>query len=215
MAMIFADEFDKSKEERSIEFGFEPLSSSVLRIDTFLFTSIIKVCFDTVDKKIKKAQIERILTAENWFEHFKDKKTGRRVLSESELIEHKHELITAILLAKMDYDVVFAPKAMFSRNEKKFDVFLIRGSIIFKADLKSISSKNPDTIANRIKGGSEQVSRVVIDITSDIEKNVLIDGLRSGVERNDLIKEILLLYKNRFYRLPKDLILSKGIYSLL
>lgn len=100
------------------------------------------------------------------------------MLAESELIEHKHELTTATLLAKINYDVVFAPKAMFSRNEKKFDVFLIRGSIIFKADLKSISSKNPDTIANRIKGGSEQASRVVIDITSDIEKNVLIDGLR-------------------------------------
>lgn len=115
----------------------------------------------------------------------------------------------------MDYHVVFAPKAMFLRNEKKFDIFLIKESSIFKADLKSISSKNPDTIANRIKGGSEQASRLVIDITSDIEKNDLIDGLRSGVERNDLIKEIMLLYKSKFYRLPKDLILSKKIYNIL
>ncbi len=205
----------KPEEERNIELGFEPQPSSLLLIDILLFTSIIKACFDAADRKIKKAQIERLLGAKDWFEHFKDKKTGRRVLSEAELIEHRHELITATLLAKVDYDIVFAPKAMFHRNEKKFDVFLMRDTIIFKADLKSISSKNPDTIANRIKGGSQQASRVVIDITSDVERNVLIDGLRGGVERNSLIKEILLFYKSRFYRLSKELILSKKIYNML
>ncbi|MCW3108786.1 MAG: hypothetical protein JWQ09_3292 [Segetibacter sp.] len=205
----------KPEEERDIQLGFEPEHPSLLLVDILLFTAIIKACFETADKKIKKAAIEKILSSEDWFEHFRDKKTGRRVLSETELIEHKHELITATLLAKMDYDVVFAPKAMFARSEKKFDVFLMRAGIILKADLKSISSKNPDTIANRIKGGSEQASRVVIDITSDVEKNALVNGLRSGVERNKLIKEILLLYKSRFYRLPKDLILSKKIYNIL
>lgn len=69
--MNLEDEFNKLKEERNIEFGFEPLHSSVLLVDILLFNSIIKVCFETVDKKIKKAQIERLLTAANWVEHFK------------------------------------------------------------------------------------------------------------------------------------------------
>ena len=137
------------------------------------------------------------------------------MLSETEFIEHKHELETAILLAQVNYDVVFAPRGMFKRQEKKFDIFLLRDTVILKADLKNITSKNPDTIAKRIKGGSDQANRVVIHINSDIEKRDLIDGLRSGVERNSLIKEILLFYKRRYYRLPKSLILSREIFKIL
>lgn len=212
--MNFEEDLEQSEEE-SVEFGFEPAPSAILLVGILMFTTIIKACFNTTDKKIKAAQIEKILGAQDWIEHYKDKKTNRRVLSETEFIEHKHKLTTAALLAKMNYDVAFAPKAMFERTEKKFDVFLFRDTIIFKADLKSVSSKNADTIANRIKGGSEQATRVVIDITSDIEKKDLIDGLRSGVERNHLIREVLLFYNSRFYRLPKYLILSKNIYQVL
>jgi hypothetical protein len=104
---------------------------------------------------------------------------------------------------------------MFTREQKKFDIFLLKDSVILKADLKSITSKNPDTIAKRIIGGSDQASRVVIHINSDIERKDLIDGLRSGVERNGLIKEILLFYKGKYYRLPKNLILSREIFRIL
>lgn len=136
-------------------------------------------------------------------------------MCESDYIEHVHEKKTVNLLIEFDYDVVFAPKAMFKRDEKKFDIFLIRDTIILKADLKAVTSKNPDTIAKRIIEGSGQASRVVLDICSDIERNQLIDGLRSGVERNKLIVEILLIYKNRFYRLSKNLILSTNIYGII
>ena len=93
--------------------------------------------------------------------------------------------------------------------------FLIKKIVILKADLKSITSKNPDTISKRIRGGSEQASRLVVQINSDIEVKNLIDGLRGGVLRHDLIKEILLFYKSRFYRLPKSLIVSKEIFKVL
>jgi hypothetical protein len=92
---------------------------------------------------------------------------------------------------------------------------MIRDTIILKADLKYITSKNPDTIAKRIRGGSEQAPRIVVDISSNINEKELIDGLRSSVERNSLIREILLIYKGKFYRLPKTLILSKAIFKIL
>jgi len=44
--------------------------------------------------------------AAEWYEHHRDKETGRRVLSESEFIEHEHERLTAIRLAQVKYDVV-------------------------------------------------------------------------------------------------------------
>lgn len=186
----------------------------------FLFSDITGIlilfnsCFEAIGVSQRKNRIKKLL-AVGWKEHYVDSHNGRRVLSETEFIEHKHELNTAICLAQVNYDVVFAPRGMFTRNEKKFDIFLLRDTIILKADLKNITSKNPDTIANRIKGGSDQASRVVIHISSDIEKKNLVDGLRSGVERNSLIKEILLFYKSKFYRLPKSMILGKEIYKVL
>ena len=122
---------------------------------------------------------------------------------------------TAICLAQMNYDVVFAPSGVFSRGTKQFDVYLLRDSIVLEADLKCVSSKNPLTIASRIEEGSEQAARVVIEIASDIESKMLIQGLRSGIYKNDLIREILLIYKRKLYRLPKSLIMSKRIFDIL
>ena len=203
------------KEEQPFEIGFEPVGSLFLFADIIGLIALIKRCVEIADQKIKRAEIQRLLSAADLVEITYCSRTGRRVLCESDYIEHAHEKRTVNLLTEFDYDVIFAPKAMFKRDEKKFDVFLIRDTVILKADLKAITSKKPDTIAKRIKSGSEQASRVVIDICSDIDKNTLIDGLRSGVERNNLIVEILLIYKNRFYRLPKKLILSKSVYNII
>lgn len=172
-------------------------------------------CFEKISTAQRKSYINKILGSYEWVEHYNDKTYGRRVLSESTIIEYKHELLTAICLAKVNYDVIFAPDCMFERGQKRFDIFLIRDTIILKADLKSISSKNPDTIAKRIKEGTEQASRIVLHVNSDIEKKNLINGLKSGVERNVQIKEILLFYKHRFYRLPKNLILSNRLLKII
>jgi len=205
---------DQSSEDRAVELGFEPARDVFLLLNISLFAAAIKACREAVTARIRRAEIQKLL-AIGWFEHYKDKKTGRRVLSESNFIEHDHEKRTAICLAQMNYDVIFAPAGMFQRGKKKFDIYLLRDTVILEADLKCISSKNPLTIAYRIKEGSEQASRVVVDIKSDIYTNDLIDGLRSGTGKNNLIKEIFLFYKNKFYILPKNLIWSKQIYNIL
>ena len=187
----------------------------VLFIDIIFFSATIKSCYEAINGKIKKIQIKKILNAADWYEHYRDKETGRRVLSESEFIEHEHEKLTAIRLAQMNYDVVFAPKGIFKRSQKKFDVYLFRDTVILEADLKYIVSKNPDTISRRIKDGCDQASRIVIDINSVVDKKDLIQGLKSGVYKNNLVKEILLFYKNKFYRLPKSLIESKRLYEII
>jgi hypothetical protein len=162
-----------------------------------------------------QAEINKILSLSAWKERYKDHSTGRRVLSEKAAIEYDHELRTAICLAQMHYDIIFAPLGMFQRDQKKFDVYLIKNTVLLEADLKCITSMNPDTISKRIIGGSEQASRLVVDIRSNILSVNLIDGLRSGTEKNPLIKEILLLYRKRLYVLPKTLICSKRIFEVL
>ena len=201
--------------ERIFETAYEQASGRLIFIDITIFMGLLKPCFEAVGNKLKKNKIDNLLGSKEWYEHYLDKSRGTRVLSESNFIEHQHELKTAISLANKGYDILFAPKGMFERTQKKFDIFIIKNHILLKADLKSISSKNPDTIANRIKGGSEQASRVVIEITSNIEKKELISGLRSGIFKNIQLKEIFLFYNGYFYILPKELIDSKRIYTTL
>jgi hypothetical protein len=147
------------------------------------FIAAVRAYYKSINAKSKRKEVERILALSDWCEHYKDKQTGRRVLSE--------------------------------RDQKRFDVYLLRDTIILEADLKCIFSKNPDTIGNRIVSGSDQASREVLDIRSDLQLNDLIDGLRSGTGKNKLIKEILLFYKNGLYILPKNLIWSKRIFDIL
>jgi hypothetical protein len=186
-----------------------------LLIDVTLFASAIRAYYRSINAKNKRKEVARILALADWFEHYKDKTTGRRVLSESSRIEHEHERQTAISLAQMNYDVVFAPSGLFKRDQRRFDVYLLRDVIVLEADLKCIFSLNPDTIGQRIVGGSDQAPRLVVDIRSSISIKDLIDGLRSGTVRNDLIKEIMLFYKKKLYILPKSLIKSKRIFDIL
>jgi hypothetical protein len=213
---VEAGQSSESEKRESIELGFEPESKPVLLlVDIAFFITAIKACYDAADARGKKEQIKKLLSSAEWFVHYCDKHTGRSVLSESSKIEYAHEKNTAIRLAQMNYDVVFAPAGMFKRNDKRFDVYLLRDTIILEADLKCISTTLPDTIAKRIISGSEQAARIVLDVKSAISPEALIDGLRSGTGRNDRIKEVLLFYKNKFYRLPKKLIWSKRIYEIL
>ena len=204
-----------NNEERIFETGFKPVSVNYLFIDLMLFTSLLKPCLETIGRKARQAAIDKLLTTIQWHRHYSSRTTGNKVLAESGYVEHDHEMKTACSLADKGYDILFAPQALFKRNEKRFDIFLIKNHVILKADLKCITSKNPDTIAKRILQGSEQASRIVVEIASDIGKKQLIDGLRSGVQNNKLIKEILLFYNRHFYQLPKDLIISKRIFELL
>jgi hypothetical protein len=130
-------------------------------------------------------------------------------------LEYDHELRTAICLAQLNYDIIFVPIGMFKRGQKKFDIYIARDTVLLEADLKCIASMNPDTIAKRIVTGSEQAARLVLDIRSDIKYTDLIDGLRSGMEKSDMIKEVLLLYRKKFYILPKNLISSKRIFDII
>jgi hypothetical protein len=165
--------------------------------------------------RARRNEIQRILKATDWYVHYIDKKTGRRVLSDLNRIEHDHERRTAINLARMNYDVVFVPIGLFKRERKKFDIYLLRDPVILEADMKSVISTNPDTIGNRIIDGSNQASRVVLDVQSAISAMDLIDGLRSGTGKNDLIKEVLMFYRNKFYILPINLIWSKRIFEII
>lgn len=206
---------DEMNDENLIHKEFEEGVRGHMFLDVTLFYILLKSFYETVNSKAKRVLIKKMFESGDWVEHYLDKETGRRVLSESSIIEHPHEKQTAIRLARMDFDVLFAPKGVFPRGNKKFDVYLLRDTVILEADLKCIFSKNPYTMAGRIREGSEQASRIVLDVVSEMDKKNLILGLRSGIYKNGLVREILLFYKNKYYRLPKTLIESKQIFEII
>ncbi len=160
-------------------------------------------------------KIAKLLSMNGWITHHQDRKTKCVVLATCEEFEYPHEHHTCKKLTAADYNVILVPKGYFKRNEKKFDVFLCREHIFLESDLKCITTANVDTIGKRIKEGSEQSSRLVLDIISPVKKTELIDGLKTGCERNKALTEIMLFYNSCFYRLKKDLVLSRNIYKVI
>src|ERR1700744_524770 len=96
-----AGQSSEAEKNGPIEFGFEPESKPVLLlVDIVFFITAIKACYDAADARGKKEQIKKLLSSMEWFVHYCDKHTGRRVLSESSKIEYAHEKSTAICLAQ-------------------------------------------------------------------------------------------------------------------
>ena len=206
---------DEMNDENLIHKEFEEGVRGHMFLDVTLFYTLLKSFYEAVNRKVKRALIQKMFESGEWVEHYLDKETGRRVLSESNIIEHAHEKQTAIRLARMNFDVLFAPKGVFVRGSRRFDVYLLRDTIILEADLKCIFSKSPYTMAGRIREGSEQASRIVLDVVSEMDKKSIIQGLRGGVYKNGLVKEVFLFYKNKYYHLPKELIESKRIFEII
>lgn len=169
-----------------------------------------------IETKPKKEELIRKLhELKGLVLHHSDKDTGRKILHAYPEFQYNHEFHTAKKIVSEDYDVLFLPDGYFKRSEKKFDVLVSKRHILLQADLKCISSENSDTVGNRIREGSEQASRVVLDIHSNIDKRNLIEGLKTGCERNRDIVEIWLFFSKRFYILPKNQILSKRIFDVI
>lgn len=195
--------------------GYDSAHSNFLFVDVVGFIALVIKCYQLYERKAKEAAIHELLSCNGLIELYKNNDTNRKVLCESDFTVYIHELNTAQLLTAFNYDIIFAPKGMFKRNEKRFDVFLLRTHILLKADLKAIHSKLPRTIGKRIEAGADQASIIVLHIVSDISKKDLIEGLRRGTYKNKMIKEIILLYKKKMYRLPKALIENNRIFQII
>lgn len=210
------DEFVRDNpDDQLFDWWYQSKARQFLFFDITIFFTLLKFYFEAINVKQKRTAIKNLLNSNHWRLLYKNKNSGCCVYAENENLEHDHELKTAKALAERGYHVLFAPKAMFRREDKKFDVFLIRGHIMLRADLKNIISKNPETIANRIAEGGQQASRVVVFIQSDLKRKALVNGLRDGIERSYSLKEIYLFYKNRFFQLNRKDINSNKIYKLL
>jgi hypothetical protein len=117
-------------------------------------------------------------------------------------------------LARAGYHVVFPNKGDLGKGRKN-DVYLYDAKTYIqqKVELKSLFGHTADAVKSQIISGSGQAGIIAYDIQSNIKKNWLIEGLRSGWSNNT--KTILLSWKGQWYQISKVLLFTQDIYHTL
>jgi hypothetical protein len=180
------------------------------------FVSTIKIIFESANKVKKREYVRKLKNDKDLKSIYINPDTSQQVYKHIYTSVLEHEMNTAVKLTLYGYDVVFAPKGMFKRNEKRFDIFLIKNNeVVIKADLKSNFEGTVNSISNSIVAGNEQAENIVIDFLSNIHYKNLIDGLRMGLKASSKIKNLIIFYKKEYYAFDRSIIFSKQIYRLL
>lgn len=191
-------------------------SSGVLFSDVTGFVLIIKSIIDNRHLVTRQKLIQELLTDKDLFSVYINAENGNQIFKHEYTLILDHELSTAEKLTGVGFDIIFAPKGMFKRGQKRFDIYAIRkNGILFKADLKANFEPTKNSIFNAIKSGGKQADHIVLEIKSAIQIEDLISGLEEGCRDEKNVKTIMLFYKKRFFNLDRNTILSKRIYKLL
>ncbi|HRW22111.1 MAG TPA: hypothetical protein P5509_09065, partial [Bacteroidales bacterium] len=125
------------------------------------------------------------------------------------------EMVLIKKLLEIGHDVLFMPDGYFKRGEKKFDVIVFNKNSYFKADLKTLISKNPDSIAQLVSSGADQAGNVILDVTSGVNYKDLADGISSSAINNKNLISVMVFYKKRKITYQRNKILSKGFVNAM
>jgi len=117
-------------------------------------------------------------------------------------------------LAKSGQHVLF-PKLKDLGKGRKNDVYLYDSKTYIqqKVELKALFGTTAKTLESQIISGSGQASIIAYDIQSNIKKNWLIAGLRSGWNKN--LRSVMINYNGQWYQIDYDLLFSDNIYKFL
>lgn len=200
----------------NITMRYDYKTSGELYTDVTGFVSIIKSIIETGQKAVRIRLINELKTDKDLVSAYINKDFGTQIFKHEPTKILSHELDTAKKLTEVNFDVIFAPKGMFKTRDKKFDIFAIyKDKYLIKADLKANFEPTKNSIFKLVESGNKQAEHIVLDINSEISKNDLIDGLRSGLMAGKNVKSVMLFYKKQFFNLDRNAIFSKVIYKLL
>jgi hypothetical protein len=192
------------------------MTSNLLYSDITGFLYLIHSVL-TNNKKIARQQYILALKSDKDLQSvFINSRTGKQIFKHESTKVLEHELSTAIKLTDINNDVIFTPKGMFKRGEKRFDIYLLRNDeSIIRADLKTNIVPTKNAIYKLIQAGDKQADNIVLDIHSSIKSENLIQGLKEGLKSTKNLKSVLLFYKRKYYYLNTKTIMSKRIYKIL
>jgi hypothetical protein len=191
-------------------------SSRALYSDLTVFISIIQSIIELRQKVLRRKLIHELLMDKDLISIYINKDFATQIFKHIPTKILDHEFAAAIKLTEVQYDVIFAPKGMFKRGQKRFDIFVIqKDGVLINADLKTNFEPSKNAIYNLIKSGGKQADHIVLDIRSSIPVDGLVSGLKEGLRDEKRVKSVMLFYKKHFFNLDRNTILSKRIYKLL
>ena len=82
-----------------------------------------------------------------------------------------------------------------------------------KVELKVLFGTTAKTLESQLISGSGQASVIAYDIQSNIKKNWLVEGLRSGWNEN--LRTVMINYKGQWYQFDKKDVFDENIYKIL
>jgi hypothetical protein len=188
--------------------------SKIIYSDITGFVGIVQSIVESTQGKIRAANIEKLLSDKDLIVQFTNAETGKQIFKHEYTKVLKHEYETAKKLTDFGFNIVFVPKTMFKKKDKKYDIFALTEKTLTKADLKANFTPTSNAVYNSIVSGNKQAKHIVLDIKSLISTDELIQGLRDGIADSKGIQSIKLFYKKKYYELDRNLIFSKRIYSI-
>ena len=189
-------------------------SSGTIYSDITGFVTVIQSIIESRKRKTRIQLIRQLKTDKDLIVLYVNSSNGNQIFKHEYTKIFDHELSTAIKLTDVGFDVIFAPKGMFKREEKKFDIYAVyKEAFLIKADLKANFVPTVNAVFKQIESGARQAEHLVLDIKSSIKRDDLIDGLRSGLKEGRNVKTILLFYKKKFHNLDRSIIFSKVIFK--
>ncbi|MDR0863388.1 MAG: hypothetical protein LBO74_00465 [Candidatus Symbiothrix sp.] len=173
----------------------------------------IRTFTDLIDKLSKKAVPEvRKKGFENYLKYnkykvFEYKEGNIYVIQGAKYNESEFHI--AEKLVKAGYHVLFPNEGDLGGGRKN-DLYLYdtKTYIQTKAELKSLFGNTAQSVRSNLISGSGQASVIVYDIQSNIKKNWLIAGLRSGWSEE--IKRVMLNWHGQWYEINKEFAFKKG-----
>src|SRR5690606_11486399 len=80
---------------------------------------------------------------------------------------------------------------------KNLDGFIFNKNSYKAVEIKTLSTGNRLTVADRIAYAGEQSNKIILDITGSISQKDLAYGIRNGMNNNKRISSIELLYSGK------------------
>jgi hypothetical protein len=167
----------------------------------------LKAIVDRSRKILTEREKKQLISNNELAEVLKINKSKLYTTAKQKILPHEMETIRKLLT--VDHDVLFMPNSYFGKGNVSFDVIVFNKKSYFTADLKRITSKNAQTIADDISYGATQGRNVIVDASNDIQYTVLADGIYSAAIKNNKLSHVMLFYKNRKKTYSRDEIKSK------
>lgn len=216
-------EIDIANKKKKIDSITESLAKEAARnVNIDLTGGLVEVMqrIRNVSRKIMSdREIETFKNKYGFEEYLKTKGTLYKSKLEADKFLTPHgrkELDTIIKILDRGIDFYVMPQRAIGKSSgelpKNLDGFIFNKNSYKAVEIKTLSTGNRLTVADRIAYAGEQSNKIILDITGSISQKDLAYGIRNGMNNNKRISSIELLYSGKRITISRREIINEKKY---